>query len=688
MADSEQSTNIMTLAGRFFPPVLAFAILVLGYSFYDPNNLNVIGIALIFKHALDVLSVGLFIWMSAGVGRLCLFYSKMLPDEPIDALLFSIAVGFAIIAYLMLLLGMTATFHTAALFGLFVFLLGIAGHQGRYISSLIQDTLRIFAPPAGNYLLPLFCLIMFFLGAIFLLIFAMAPPVNWDSLMYHLHLPQNFLKYNRIFLPADNLHVAFIGLAHMLYIPFLEIGSISGPALLSVSIALMLGLSVFAAADRLFNRNAAYLSLPMLWATPTILLVAITPRVDVTLCFYLLLGQYAILTALYSNSTANHKYVYLSAVFLGLSFGVKYGGLIYAVCLSPLVGYVVFKNKGSLLNASKKILIFVSIVVVLMLPWLIKNWMLFEAPLYPFFGESAKYSPHAPPWIQTHSGTKPVAAEASVEKFVKNKSAREPLNLYDIFLNPGKITIEAEGRFYYSNLLFVLLPLGVLSVNRKRLAWLAMPAVLFIAIIYMHFPRTNLRYLLPAIAPLTIAAGYIVHRICQRLKPPKLATVVSLLLIIVSLALTARMAGHFFNRTKAFKHALGMASVLKYMQKYKIGSVHGFLLMQDYINQNLPADSVVLMLFESRSFYFRPQTIQDIRHSSWPVLLNGLTGDKCLQRAGVTHVLLNHGVLEYFTKRGSKFSQTDLEALQRFTDRCLAFVYETRSHRLYKVKNE
>jgi hypothetical protein len=371
-----------------------------------------------------------------------------------------------------------------------------------------------------------------------------------------------------------------------------------------------------------------------------------------------------------------------------LSFGVKYGGLIYAVCLFPLVIYAAFKNSGGLLNAFRKMFIFAFIFVALTLPWLTKNWILLEAPLYPFFGKSAKYSPHAPPWIKTHSGAKPGAAKKSVNKFVKNKAAREPLNLYDFFLNPGKITIEAEGRYYHSNLLFVLLPLGVFSARRKRLAWLVIPAVLFLTVIYMRFTHTNIRYLLPAIAPLTIATGFIVHWICRRLKPQKMATVVSILLIIVSLALTARMTGHFFNRTKAFKHAIGLASSQKYMLKYKIGSVHNFLLMQDYINQNLPTDSVVLMLFEARSFYFHAQTIQDIRHSSWPVLSKGMTDDKCLQRANVTHVLVNHGVLEYFTKRGSKFSPTDSAALQNFTDQCLELVFETRSHRLYEVKSE
>jgi hypothetical protein len=679
--------RIATIAGRHFLPFIAFGILIIGYSFYDLNNLDVNGLAVIFKHALDVLSVGLFMWIVAGVGRLVLFHTRMLPDEPLDALLFSIAVGLGIIGNLLLVLGMTATLHRWIIFFLFLFLLGIAAHQGHYISSLIRGALEILTPPAANSAVSYFCLFIFSLGAIFLLIFAMAPPVDWDSLMYHLQIPLTFVKENRIFLPADNLHVAFIGLAHMLYIPFLEIGSISGPSLMSSGIALMLGLSVFALADRLLDRNAAYMSLAMLWGTATILLVAVTPRVDVTLSFFLLLGHHALMTALYTNSESRPKYFYLSAVFLGLSFGIKYGGLLYAACLSPLAVYVAAKNNHGLLNASKKILIFFFIMFVLMSPWLIKNWILFEAPLYPYVGRNSKYSAHAPPWIKNRTGKKPVAANATVKKFVKNRSGRVRVNLWDVLFNPRKVTSEGEGRYYYSNLLFLLLPLGMFVGRKKQLAWIVLPAVLFIGIIYLRFPRTNIRYFLPAIAPFTIAIGFITHRIGQRIKPRKISIIISILLITASLVLTARVVVRFVDKTKAVQHAFGLISPTKYMQKYKIGGIRNLSLMLDYVNKNLPADSVILMLFEARSFYFRPQTIQDIRNSSWPVLSEGLAADKCLQRLSVTHVLINQGTLNYYTTRGSKFSPASLEALRGFTDQCLELIHETRAHRLYKVKN-
>jgi hypothetical protein len=160
-------------------------------------------------------------------------------------------------------------------------------------------------------------------------------------------------------------------------------------------------------------------------------------------------------------------------------------------------------------------------------------------------------------------------------------------------------------------------------------------------------------------------------------------------LITVSLAQTARVVDRYFDDTKAKKHVFGLISSANYMKKYKIGGIRNLSLMLDYVNKNLTTDSAILMLFEARGFYFRPRVIQDnIINSNWALLSNALTFDECLRRVNATHVLVNQGSLKHLRKRGAKFSPTSLNAFQRFTDRCLELVHETRGHRLYKVKND
>ena len=163
---------------------------------------------------------------------------------------------------------------------------------------------------------------------------------------------------------------------------------------------------------------------------------------------------------------------------------------------------------------------------------------------------------------------------------------------------------------------------------------------------------------------------------------------IAIILIATSLALPARVVNRYFDDTRAVNHVFGWVSSAKYMQKYRIGGIRNLSFMLGYVNKNLPSDSVVLMLFEARSFYFRPRAIQDVKRTNWPLLSKVLTPDECLQRVDVTHVLINQGSLNYAAARGSKFSPAGLNALQLFTEHCLELVHETQAHRLYKLKKQ
>ena len=53
------------------------------------------------------------------------------------------------------------------------------------------------------------------LGA--LLVLALTPISNWDSLMYHLDLPIEFLESGKAFLPVDNIHLSFLSVVQFAY---------------------------------------------------------------------------------------------------------------------------------------------------------------------------------------------------------------------------------------------------------------------------------------------------------------------------------------------------------------------------------------------------------------------------------------------------------------------------------------
>lgn len=166
-----------------------------------------------------------------------------------------------------------------------------------------------------------------------LLAFTLPPTVDWDSLAYHLQVPAEWLAVDRVHLPADNNHVAFVGAAHMLYLPLLALGLTSGPALLSAVLAVAAGVAVYAAARDVFSPRTGAVAFWLWWASPIVLLTAVTPRVDVSCALLVVAAHHALLIGYRERE---RRRAWLAAVLLGVAFGVKYVAWLVAFSLLPL----------------------------------------------------------------------------------------------------------------------------------------------------------------------------------------------------------------------------------------------------------------------------------------------------------------------------------------------------------------
>ena len=82
--------------------------------------------------------------------------------------------------------------------------------------------------------------------------------------MYHLRVPAQFLEAGRIYLLEDNLHVTYVQLVHMLYLPLLAYGSTSGPALLRPFFSFT-RLGGFRSCESFLQRTNGRFQLDILW---------------------------------------------------------------------------------------------------------------------------------------------------------------------------------------------------------------------------------------------------------------------------------------------------------------------------------------------------------------------------------------------------------------------------------------
>jgi len=622
------------------------------------------GPLLVLDHLFDLFVVTALIAIAFAVGRFAL--SKVGFDlvHPIETLAFGAAVGAGLISTSILVLGFLSGLHTAVLAAALGLWALLARRELAELPHWLNRARAELLASAADRTTLRFGLLIFAAAAIFLVIMALAPPVDWDALAYHLRVPAQFLAEGRIHLPPDNLHTAYVGLVHMLYLPLLAVGTSSGPALFSVFMALLLGLAVFSLAARLLDGRTASLSLALVWGTTTLLLVAITPRLDVTLALFLFLAQYALLLA--ASSSHQREHFYLAAALLGFALGSKYHAVPYILGLAPLVLWASRSRWHGWVASARALSLFGLVLVAAALPWFLKNWILLGAPAYPFLAGDA-----LEPWLRPLYGATMVPSGVNPAIFHTLDAARMPFNLLAAFFAPGDLTIEFEGAFHHANPIFILLPLWLLYLRNRTVNWLIIPPIVYLLVIIVPFGTTNLRYLIPAAAPLTVATAHMLVRSCERLLSGGTTRLLLVALAALALLPSARTVYVWLQNTRALPQLIGATSAEAYMATHFDPGVRTLVPVVDFVNQQLPEDSRILMLYEARGYHFQRPVIEDVRVTNWPLLDYGLAPDQCLEWAGISHVLVNAGAIRYYLRRGSDPEVIGWGSFVGFADRCL-----------------
>lgn len=672
---SERSTAHVRLASVV--AVAASAGLIGAHLWAERRGPSLTGPFLVLDHLFDLAVSVALLTVCAGVGGIALRRFGLRSLRPVEELLFAVPLGVGVLATIVLGAGAVGLLRPVVLF---VLLAGAALVAWREIVAqpqrLARELRKIWTKREHTGLALLVATVLA-AAAAFMLVFALAPPVDWDAWVYHLRVPTQFLERGGIYLPEDNLRVSFVALIHMLYLPLLAAGSEAGPAVVSVLFALLLGLAVDAFGARFLSGVTGGLAAALLWASGVILVTAMTPRIDVTLALFLLLAHYALLIAWRERE---HRWLWLAAILLGLGVGVKFNALPYILALGPVIVWAALRCAAGLPQAARTLGVVGALIAACSAPWLIKNWVLLGAPLYPLFAEEL-----VTPWVGSLLGTSTVPPGTPPEVTRLIAHSREPFNLHDLFFDPGRISIEGEAMFHQFNHAFLFLPLSLLLIRRSTIALLLLPAVGYLLLILVPFPYTNLRYLIPAVAPLTIVVVYTGVRAAQRALSAERSGHVLVVLALIFLLPSFAMCAPWLRGTLAVQHLVGVRSARDYMHQHFLPHVRYYAPVVEAANDSVPPDGVVLMLFEDRGYGIQRRAIQDYAARAWPLIAANVPTEECLAGTEVTHVLFGVGATRSFLANVADSSVLRLHELRRFIDECLEPVYDTGPYELYRV---
>lgn len=505
---------------------------------------------------------------------------------------------------------------------------------------------------------------------------ALAAPLKWDALVYHLLLPRVYLQMGRI---GDLPWLIQSGLpqnAEMLYTLAMALGGAEAATTLGWLLAVLTLFGFVAWLTQYLDERAAWVAGFSLLAGASLWQATAWGYVD---WLTLLFGLATLITLQIWRETNSLAILGLSGALVGLALGTKYTAALLAPIGICLILWQAWQERRSIL---RPVFIFSGATLLLAFPWLLKNILLTGNPVYPLLFPSGAMTP-----LRLH---------------LYQQSAPPGDPWLDTLLLPLRATmLGVEGGIGYSaDIGPLLLGLGALAwLDRKNLqpsqrvllgsativtllgwfAWALGGQISgFLQQTRLYFP------ILPAWAAL-VAYG---ERGLRRLRLPGVrpGRIVSALIAWI-LALTLLYGFTETLQNGSLEHDLGLLSEADYLTH----NLNGFAPAMQAIAK-LPPSAKVLLIYEPRGFYCWPRCSPDETIDRWPRDLDALKSPQAIlnqwRSAGYTHILVYQSGVEFLRQDPMRpYPIAVLDALNALLS-SLPLIQDFGSHRLYYLATQ
>lgn len=540
-------------------------------------------------------------------------------DGAVEDGIFSLAAGYGALASLFFLAGVAGIYRTwfaaaatltpvAAATALF----GAPSIIGKFTNIFFVAKRRLPSiSPAFLWTTTAF----FFILCAFAL--SLLPPHHYDSLVYHLALPAEYIKNNSISPAPYNLYSHFPQNAEMIFLAALLLADGVAAQLITFFLGVALVRSVYFFTKKYTRASGKnYLMSPpdssrptdlpsasaaaasaLLASSPFFLLLASSTYVEIHQAFIAFAAFWAFVKFL---ETDDGKYLIFSGALSGVAVGVKYTG--FAAVAAVNVILVLRFLRGTFAGASKsikvalgEIAVFTLAAIIAASPWLIKNIIYTGNPVFPFFYKVFGYA---------LTGWTSAAADgyfAALTEYAHKSSVFFELAMlpYNLVFNPVRYGggIDVLGDFGWPALLVAAI---VACIFLRRKLKFASKAALYSATVFAVWFLTKpvLRFLVPLSGVLAVlggvAAGFFLTR--------KSFVVRAMAGLSLAAALAAN-ANYFFFIAGFFKpreFLLGRQNLVGYLASTQKNSPHRAF---EYLNNALPSGSRVLFVGEQRAYY-------------------------------------------------------------------------------------
>lgn len=554
-------------------------------------------------------------------------------------------------------------------------------------------------------------------GGIFLL--ASVPPVCRDGLTHHLALPKLYLKHGGIVELPDIPFSYYPMNLDLLYLAALYMGN----DIIPKYIHMLFGILTAGLIYRYLNcRMGVALGMmgALLWmSTPIVIRLASEVYVDLGVAFF---GFASVVMLIrWVESDFKLRYLVYSGALCGLALGTKYNALLILTILSLIVPFLrsrtfstAMVSQGGISNCLSKsvasdptctnkrgalksivfaAVCFTGISLAVFSPWMIRNWVLKQNPIYPMF-KSIFTSEEAAvnQWNLTSTMVQDTTGSMSIRHLVYKESlgymAMVPLRIF--FEGRDDSPRHFDGRLNPYLLVFSIvgfIPFGIISerLRRDHQLWLWF-AVLFMLMAFFTAP-IRIRYVVPALPAIVILAMIGIYRCWNGVAQLRSSAIKFILKASISMAaffMFVYNANYFIERyqkVQPLEYLRGFVSRDEYISERRPEYP-----VVRYINANLPKDSFILALFlGERRYYFDRDVLfnEGILKSS---LRTGAKPDEVLSEIrgfGITHLMIRADLFNNWVI--NSLTDDERTALKKFWEKYVRFKIDKNGFFLFEI---
>lgn len=601
-------------------------------------------IVLLFTLVLAAFCAGETVWRSLRMNfRNCL-----------ETFVFSTALGFGIISYLMLVLGTFRLLYRVSCYFLLFGIIAVSIPRIRSFMIRLREERKKEAKelPLQDLGSPFITAlkVIFIISICLYLIQVFTPPVNYDTLAYHLAIPKIYARNHQISYIPHNVYANFPMTMEFLYLLGLLLRGDTLAKLTHFSMGILTALAIYSFSMRYFNRKIALLGSLIFYNIPFVGLLSGWAFNDLTLTLYEFLAVAAIINWF---SSGEEKWLPASAIFCGLSIGTKYPAflLLLPFLLLAIVIKLLPLTPPLIKGAGKKIALFVLVVLLVASPWFIKNIFYTHNPVYPFlYGLFNKHFGH------------PGGETLDIQRFMKHHSPHD-LNLKR--MGPLLWKINMDKLMGPALILFLPLLIFIRSVKLQIKALLLFGLLYFL--LWAFFTHQDIRFLIPCLPGLCIASAYAINSFTQRSKPLTLWMHTAILFVILfNLSWTPLTIAKY----DLLKAAVGIETRDEFLMTSPLYQYSAFL----YINNEVPDDAKILFIGENQTYYCDREVVSNSPLDTNIIveIVNVSSSEEeiyeKLNSLGITHILYNASEIKRVAENYGSFNWSGEKAKELFFD--------------------